>query len=46
MMNEHLNWKDHINIIKNKLSKNLGIYTKQKLFKYKGYEGSLFFIHS
>ena len=32
MMNEHLNWKDHINIIKNKLSKNLGIYTKQNNF--------------
>ena len=32
MVDEHLNWKDHINIIENKLSKNLGLLHKAKQF--------------
>ena len=32
MVDEHLNWKDHINIIENKLSKNLGLLYKAKQF--------------
>ena len=32
MVDEHLNWKDHINIIENKLSKNLGLLHKSKQF--------------
>ena len=30
MVDEHLNWKDHINVIENKLSKNLGLLHKAK----------------
>ena len=32
MVDEHLNWKDHINVIENKLSKNLGLLHKAKQF--------------
>ena len=32
MVDEHLNWKDHISIIENKLSKNLCILRKAKQF--------------
>ena len=32
MMDEPLNWKDHINVIENKLSKNLGLLHKAKQF--------------
>ena len=31
-MDEHLNWRDHINVIENKLSKKLGILHKTKQF--------------
>ena len=31
-MDEHLSWTDHINILENKLSKDLGIFTNQKIF--------------
>ena len=30
MVDEHLNWKDHINVIESKLSKNLGLLHKAK----------------
>ena len=30
MVDEHLNWRDHINVIENKLSKKLGILHKTK----------------
>ena len=47
MVDEHLNWKGHINIIENKLSKNLGLFTQSKtIFKYKSNDVFLFFIHS
>ena len=45
MVDEHLNWKDHINIIENKLSKNLGLLHKA-IFKCKSNEKPLFFINS
>ena len=32
MVDEHLNWKDYINIIENKLSKTLGFLQKAKQF--------------
>ena len=32
MVDEHLNWKDHINLIENNLSKNLGLLHKAKQF--------------
>ena len=32
MVDEHLNWKDHINVIENKVSKNLGLLHKAKQF--------------
>ena len=32
MVDEHLNWKDHINIIEKKLSKNLVLLNKAKQF--------------
>ena len=32
MVDEHLNWKDHVNIIENKLFKNLGLLHKDKQF--------------
>ena len=32
MVDEHLNWKDHISIIENKLSKKLCILRKAKQF--------------
>ena len=32
MVDEHLNWRDHINVIENKLSKKLGILHKTKQF--------------
>ena len=48
MMDEHLNWKDHINVIENKLSKNLGLLHKAKLFLNAKAMKSLYFsfIHS
>ena len=33
MVDEHLNWRDHINVIENKLSKKLGIF-QLKTFKH------------
>ena len=45
MLDEHLNCKDHINIIENKLSKNLGLLHKA-IFKCKSNEKPLFFINS
>ena len=45
MVNEHVNWKNHINIIKNKLSKNLGLLYKAKKIKYKNNEKPLLFTH-
>ena len=38
MVDEHLNWKDHINITENKLSKNYVFYTKKTIFKCKNNE--------
>ena len=32
LVNKHLNWTDHINILENKLSKNLGLLYKSKHF--------------
>ena len=32
MVDEHLNWKDHINIIESNLSKNLGLLRKAEHF--------------
>ena len=32
LVDEHLNWTDHINILENKLSKNLGLLYKSKYF--------------
>ena len=32
MVDEHLNWKDQINVTENKLSKNLGLLHKAKQF--------------
>ena len=32
MLDEHRNWRDHINVIENKLSKKLGILHKTKQF--------------
>ena len=32
MVDEHLNWKDHIKIYENKLSKKLGLLHKAKQF--------------
>ena len=47
MVDEHLNWKDHINIIENKLSKKLRLLYKAKQFlNVKSIEKYLFFIHS
>ena len=48
MVDEHLNWKDHINIIENKLSKNLGLLHKAKQFLNAKAMKSLYFsfIHS
>ena len=45
---EHLNWKDHINVIENKLSKNLGLLHKAKQFLNAKAMKSLYFsfIHS
>ena len=47
-MDEHLNWKDHINVIENKLSKNLGLLHKEKQFLNAKAMKSLYFsvIHS
>ena len=47
-MDEHLNWKDHINVIENKLSKNLGLLHKAKQFLNAKAMKSLYFsfIHS
>ena len=39
MVDDHLNWKDHINIIENKLSKNVGFFKQSKtIFKCKSNE--------
>ena len=48
MVDEHLNWKDHINIIENKLPKNLGLLDKAKQFLNAQAMKSLYFsfIHS
>ena len=48
MVDEHLNWKDHINVIENKLSKNLGLLHKAKQFLNAKAMKSLYFsfIHS
>ena len=48
MVDEHLNWKDHINIIKNKLSKSLVLLHKEKQFLKAKVMKSLYFsfIHS
>ena len=48
MVDEHLNWKDHINIIENKLPKNLGLLHKAKQFLNAQAMKSLYFsfIHS
>ena len=48
MVDEHLNWKDHINVIENKLSKNLGLLHKAKQFLNAKAIKSLYlsFIHS
>ena len=43
MVDEHLNWKDHINVIENKLSKNLGILHKAKQFSNAKAMRSLYF---
>ena len=47
-LDEHLNWKDHINIIEKKLSKNLGLLHKAKQFLNAKAMKSLYFsfIHS
>ena len=48
MVDEHLNWKDHINVIENKLSKKLGLLQKAKQFLNAKTIKSLYFsfIHS
>ena len=48
MVDKNLNWKDHINIIQNKLSKNLGLLHKAKQFLNAKAMKSLYFsfIHS
>ena len=48
MVDEHLNWKDHINVIENKLSKTLGLFYKAKQFLNAKAMKSLYFsfIHS
>ena len=48
MVDEHLKWKDHINVIENKLSKNLGLSHKAKQFLNAKAMKSLYFsfIHS
>ena len=48
MVDEHLNWKDHINVIENKLSKNLVLLHKAKQFLNAKAMKSLYFsfIHS
>ena len=48
MVDEHLNWKDHINVIENKLSENLGLLHKVKQFLNAKAMKSLYFsfIHS
>ena len=48
MVDEHLNWKDHINITENKFSKNLGLLHKAKQFLNAKAMKSLYFsfIHS
>ena len=48
MVDEHLNWKDHINLVENKLSKNLGLSHKAKQFLNAKAMKSLYFsfIHS
>ena len=45
MMDEHLNWKDHIHLIENKLSKQNSFTQSKTVFKCKSNEKSLFFIH-
>ena len=48
MVDENLNWKDRINVIENKLSKNLGLLHKAKQFLNAKTMKSLYFsfIHS
>ena len=46
MVDEHLNWKDHINVIENKLPKDLGLLHKVKQFLNAKVMKSLFFIYS
>ena len=46
MVDEHLNWKDHINVIENKLSKSLGLLNKAKQFLNVKAIKSHFLIHS
>ena len=48
VLGEHLNWKDQINVIENKLSKNLGLLHKAKQFLNAKAMKSLYFsfIHS
>ena len=48
MVNEHLNWKDHINVIENKFYNGLGLLYKTKQFLNAKTMKSLYFsfIHS
>ena len=48
MVDEHLNWNDHINVTENRLSKNLGLLHKAKQFLNAKAMKSLYFsfIHS
>ena len=43
MLDEHLSWKNHISVVENKVSKNIGILLKAKNIFSKGGSKTLYF---